>query len=157
MACQAVVLERLKRSAISHQPAFADSGVAAFAFRYAPSEGWARQDSNLGPRDYESPALTAELQAHVIFNYNIANRMEPTPKAFGGKLRVRQYLTVANDLQGKASPSFPYKSRMVRGRHMTGRVPRGDEVRSSLARIGAPRSQLEISSTGLAISSINSN
>ena len=25
---------------------------------------WARQDSNLGPRDYESPALTAELQAH---------------------------------------------------------------------------------------------
>src|SRR5947199_7888078 len=30
----------------------------------AASEGWARQDSNLGPRDYESPALTAELQAH---------------------------------------------------------------------------------------------
>src|SRR4029077_14752233 len=36
---------------------------------------WARQDSNLGPRDYESPALTAELQArraatreHRIFN-----------------------------------------------------------------------------------------
>jgi hypothetical protein len=26
---------------------------------------WARQDSNLGPRDYESPALTAELQAHA--------------------------------------------------------------------------------------------
>ena len=25
--------------------------------------GWARQDSNLGPRDYESPALTAELRA----------------------------------------------------------------------------------------------
>ena len=30
------------------------------------SEGWARQDSNLGPRDYESPALTAELQAHLL-------------------------------------------------------------------------------------------
>ena len=30
------------------------------------SEGWARQDSNLGPRDYESPALTAELQARVL-------------------------------------------------------------------------------------------
>ena len=28
--------------------------------------GWARQDSNLGPRDYESPALTAELQARII-------------------------------------------------------------------------------------------
>jgi hypothetical protein len=27
--------------------------------------GWARQDSNLGPRDYESPALTAELQARL--------------------------------------------------------------------------------------------
>ena len=26
---------------------------------------WARQDSNLGPRDYESPALTAELQAQT--------------------------------------------------------------------------------------------
>jgi hypothetical protein len=30
------------------------------------NEIWARQDSNLGPRDYESPALTAELQAHVV-------------------------------------------------------------------------------------------
>ena len=30
------------------------------------SRGWARQDSNLGPRDYESPALTAELQARLI-------------------------------------------------------------------------------------------
>jgi hypothetical protein len=28
---------------------------------------WARQDSNLGPRDYESPALTAELQAHFTY------------------------------------------------------------------------------------------
>ena len=38
--------------------------MAAFAFCAAlQSEGWARQDSNLGPRDYESPALTAELQA----------------------------------------------------------------------------------------------
>jgi hypothetical protein len=32
--------------------------------RCARNRGWARQDSNLGPRDYESPALTAELQAH---------------------------------------------------------------------------------------------
>ena len=29
---------------------------------------WARQDSNLGPRDYESPALTAELQAQCALN-----------------------------------------------------------------------------------------
>jgi hypothetical protein len=32
-------------------------------FATLQSRGWARQDSNLGPRDYESPALTAELQA----------------------------------------------------------------------------------------------
>ncbi len=31
----------------------------------AGTRGWARQDSNLGPRDYESPALTAELQARI--------------------------------------------------------------------------------------------
>jgi hypothetical protein len=36
---------------------------AVTTFRMLQSEGWARQDSNLGPRDYESPALTAELQA----------------------------------------------------------------------------------------------
>ena len=27
---------------------------------------WARQDLNLGPTDYESAALTAELQARII-------------------------------------------------------------------------------------------
>ena len=37
--------------------------------------GWARQDSNLGPRDYESPALTAELQAHV--NYGVKHNTSP--------------------------------------------------------------------------------
>jgi hypothetical protein len=41
--------------------------IQRVSFACAPlqSEGWARQDSNLGPRDYESPALTAELQARV--------------------------------------------------------------------------------------------
>ena len=34
-------------------------------FALLQSEGWARLDSNQGPRDYESPALTAELQAHL--------------------------------------------------------------------------------------------
>ena len=37
---------------------------AASAIRMEHSD-WARQDSNLGPRDYESPALTAELQARL--------------------------------------------------------------------------------------------
>jgi hypothetical protein len=27
---------------------------------------WARKDLNLGPRDYESPALTAELRARIL-------------------------------------------------------------------------------------------
>ena len=35
----------------------------AEAITSADMRNWARQDSNLGPRDYESPALTAELQA----------------------------------------------------------------------------------------------
>src|SRR4029453_10909547 len=33
---------------------------------------WARQDSNLGPRDYESPALTAELQAHLYMKNGVS-------------------------------------------------------------------------------------
>ncbi len=40
--------------------------MIAVALRCSLREGWARQDSNLGPRDYESPALTAELQARKI-------------------------------------------------------------------------------------------
>jgi hypothetical protein len=45
---------------------------------------WARQDSNLGPRDYESPALTAELQARIfqVEDYRVLNR-GPTTKASG--------------------------------------------------------------------------
>ena len=41
--------------------------------------GWARQDSNLGPRDYESPALTAELQARVNYavKHSIARVTNP--------------------------------------------------------------------------------
>ena len=35
---------------------------------------WARQDSNLGPRDYESPALTAELQAQFHRKFGIAKK-----------------------------------------------------------------------------------
>lgn len=36
-------------------------------------EWWARRDLNPGPRDYESPALTAELQARLEEQEN----MEP--------------------------------------------------------------------------------
>ena len=41
-------------------------------------KGWARQDSNLGPRDYESPALTAELQAHLPMKNGVSCRA-PNP------------------------------------------------------------------------------
>jgi hypothetical protein len=34
---------------------------------------WARRDLNPGPRDYESPALTAELQARVLRQDQICN------------------------------------------------------------------------------------
>jgi hypothetical protein len=49
--------------------------LAPSLFRAAlRSEVWARQDSNLGPRDYESPALTAELQARInhAFKHSIS-------------------------------------------------------------------------------------
>ncbi len=42
--------------------------------------GWARQDSNLGPRDYESPALTAELQARIDRGLNHSISRQPTLK-----------------------------------------------------------------------------
>jgi hypothetical protein len=46
------------------------TGFARYTERFSlRPEKWARQDSNLGPRDYESPALTAELQAHL--NYRV--------------------------------------------------------------------------------------
>ena len=43
---------------------------------YRNCVAWARQDSNLGPRDYESPALTAELQARINprFKHSILRR-----------------------------------------------------------------------------------
>jgi hypothetical protein len=40
-------------------------GATVRALLDEASVDWARQDSNLGPRDYESPALTAELQARM--------------------------------------------------------------------------------------------
>jgi hypothetical protein len=34
---------------------------------------WARKDLNLGPMDYESTALTAELRAHCLKQHIIDN------------------------------------------------------------------------------------
>jgi hypothetical protein len=41
------------------------SGATVYALVNNASVDWARLDSNQGPRDYESPALTAELQAPI--------------------------------------------------------------------------------------------
>ncbi len=64
MACRAVVLERPGNQGVHIRSAYAPlRRDSPESFR-----GWARQDSNLGPRDYESPALTAELQARTQHN-----------------------------------------------------------------------------------------
>src|SRR5690606_3699266 len=44
---------------------------------------WAWQDSNLQPRDYESPALTVVLQAHELNSTNVALR--PLASSSSGK------------------------------------------------------------------------
>jgi hypothetical protein len=46
--------------------------------------GWARQDSNLGPRDYESPALTAELQARVDYTVKHSTPRVTNPESIRG-------------------------------------------------------------------------
>jgi hypothetical protein len=66
-----VVLERIEESQ-NTQPAFSLLRRGSLRFFAAlQSEGWARQDSNLGPRDYESPALTAELQARLLMKNGV--------------------------------------------------------------------------------------
>jgi hypothetical protein len=39
---------------------------------------WARRDLNPQPRDYESPALTVELQARIVSNYCILLILHPS-------------------------------------------------------------------------------
>ena len=58
LACQAVVFGALREKIKMKARLHCRYGVAAFVFFAAlQSEGWARLDSNQGPRDYESPAL----------------------------------------------------------------------------------------------------
>ena len=72
LACQAVVFGALREKVKMEARLHFVTAWQPSLFRCAPSEGWARQDSNLGPRDYESPALTAELQAHFHINTIVA-------------------------------------------------------------------------------------
>ena len=44
---------------------------------------WALQDSNLGPRDYESPALTAELRARVVVLQTLTSLFNTALPLFG--------------------------------------------------------------------------
>ena len=58
LACQAVVFGALREKVKMEARLQLRYGVAAFALTATlQSEGWARLDSNQGPRDYESPAL----------------------------------------------------------------------------------------------------
>src|SRR5437867_2972217 len=60
LTCQAYLIARLpqvQKEIRLRQSFGVTAGRDSLRFRCAPSEGWARQDSNLGPRDYESPAL----------------------------------------------------------------------------------------------------
>ncbi len=45
---------------------FPDPSSPAVAVRRLWKDWWAQQDSNLQPRDYESPALTVELWAQAL-------------------------------------------------------------------------------------------
>ena len=47
---------------------------------------WARSDLNRGPRDYESPALTAELRALYMINTDLqAFFLQPQKRNSGSK------------------------------------------------------------------------
>src|SRR5438552_6568400 len=58
--------------------------------------GWARQDSKLGPRDYESPALTAELQARVNQEFKHSEPCVTNPNALRAYLRLRNFAIVCS-------------------------------------------------------------
>ena len=69
---------------------------------------WARQDSNLGPRDYESPALTAELQARSEQKVKHSKCHMTTPESFRGRTnRFGKYsLLNQNAMKGSVSTTF---------------------------------------------------
>jgi hypothetical protein len=54
---------------------------------------WARKDLNLGPMDYESTALTAELQAHTFMALGdfiaLVEKKLKDPKVALGRLESR--------------------------------------------------------------------
>ena len=61
---------------------------------------WARQDSNLGPRDYESPALTAELQAHLPRQFTLPERFSLAGPLRTAKKRVFTLAFLKSPLTG---------------------------------------------------------
>jgi hypothetical protein len=56
---------------------------------------WARQDSNLGPRDYESPALTAELQARMIVEVKHSKPLVTNPESISAAGRWDRAVVLA--------------------------------------------------------------
>ena len=65
------------------------------------SEGWARQDSNLGPRDYESPALTAELQARVFMEVKHSQPLMTNPESIRSCSNSELLREQAGELQAR--------------------------------------------------------
>src|SRR5581483_10863866 len=68
---------------------------------------WARQDSNLGPRDYESPALTAELRARA-FNLSCIQRLTMASSHRGKTARGERSRAVRNTRQLACALDYTY-------------------------------------------------
>ena len=67
---------------------------------------WARRDLNPQPRDYESPALTVELQARIVPNKSIAFRCKLQSTEHGGKKPPSRGSAVAQTLS-RANLTIP--------------------------------------------------
>jgi hypothetical protein len=72
--------------------------------------GWARQDSNLGPRDYESPALTAELQARMIVEVKHSKPLVTNPESISAAGRWDRAVVLARCSRVKVACSMPKTS-----------------------------------------------
>ena len=78
------------------------------------SQWWARRDSNSEPRDYESPALTVELRAHMIGGQDITYLALPAhfpPREHYGE--QSQACVTHRDRDGLAAHQFLYRQKWL--------------------------------------------
>src|ERR1043166_6030462 len=104
-ACRAGLLRRRKRAETSRFLA----GLKTDSWRYLVRKvWWAHQDLNLGPSDYESPALTTELWARFtphmepqapgkckVGNLKRATQTPPSAQKFTLRARTLQLLNAS--------------------------------------------------------------